>query len=47
MLQSLPRTLRQNPKNHAKEFVLLMWFRGEDKNGWQNAHGHFVSQKGD
>src|SRR5205085_9749548 len=34
-------------KNNVKEFPLLMWYRGADKNGRQNAHGHFVSQKGD
>ena len=31
LLKSLPHTLRQNPKNHAKEIVLLMRFRGKDK----------------
>jgi hypothetical protein len=23
----------------------MMWLRGYDNNGWQNAHGHFASQK--
>jgi hypothetical protein len=32
LLKRLPPTLRQNPKNHAKEIVLITWRRGYDNN---------------
>ncbi len=34
-------------ENNAKEIVLMMWLRGYDNHGWQNAHGQFASQKCD